>query len=315
MSSFFSIGGRRGQSGNSSNYGNPDAGGDDDQRHHQVPPREISFWYDGADHGADGSFVEQCQQPHQQLDLYNYSLPRRRTVSNMDDDESSRRMMMMMPASGTMRGSRAGGICCQDCGNQAKKDCIHMRCRACCKSRGLDCPTHVKSTWVPASKRRERQQLQQQHQHQLQLSSPTEITPRRHEGDQLASSHHGLEVGNFPAELKSPAMFRCVRLTTDEGDDNDQYAYQTAVNIGGHVFKGILYDQGPDHARGDAAAGESSSGGGSGGVTQPLSLGGGAAESSGPNSAPLFDPYSSMYPPPFNPYGMAGTQFFPHSRS
>ena len=33
-----------------------------------------------------------------------------------------------------------------------------MRCRTCCRSRGLSCPTHVKSTWVPAAKRRERQQ-------------------------------------------------------------------------------------------------------------------------------------------------------------
>ncbi|RYR10842.1 hypothetical protein Ahy_B05g079316 [Arachis hypogaea] len=33
-----------------------------------------------------------------------------------------------------------------------------MRCRTCCKSRGFDCQTHVKSTSVPASKRRERQQ-------------------------------------------------------------------------------------------------------------------------------------------------------------
>lgn len=46
---------------------------------------------------------------------------------------------------------------CQDCGNQAKKDCTHRRCRTCCKSRGYDCATHVKSTWVPAARRRERQ--------------------------------------------------------------------------------------------------------------------------------------------------------------
>lgn len=51
------------------------------------------------------------------------------------------------------------GLNCQDCGNQAKKDCEHMRCRTCCKSRGFPCQTHVKSTWVPAAKRRERHQL------------------------------------------------------------------------------------------------------------------------------------------------------------
>ncbi|PHU25198.1 Protein SHI RELATED SEQUENCE 8 [Capsicum chinense] len=76
------------------------------------------------------------------------------------DHEASRSGFMMMRSGG-------GGISCQDCGNQAKKDCQHMRCRTCCKSRGFQCQTHVKSTWVPAAKRRERQQqlmaLQQGH--------------------------------------------------------------------------------------------------------------------------------------------------------
>ncbi|OAY83731.1 Protein SHI RELATED SEQUENCE 2 [Ananas comosus] len=44
----------------------------------------------------------------------------------------------------------------QDCGNQVKKDCTNRRCRTCCKSRGFDCSTHVKSMWVPAARRRER---------------------------------------------------------------------------------------------------------------------------------------------------------------
>ena len=30
-------------------------------------------------------------------------------------------------------------------------------------------------------------------------------------------------------------------------DADDRYAYQTAVSIGGHVFKGILYDYGPEN--------------------------------------------------------------------
>lgn len=55
---------------------------------------------------------------------------------------------------------------CQECGNQAKRDCVNMRCRTCCQSRGFYCQTHVKSTWVPAAKRRERQQQQQQQQQQ-----------------------------------------------------------------------------------------------------------------------------------------------------
>lgn len=53
----------------------------------------------------------------------------------------------------------SGAGTCHDCGNQAKKDCSHRRCRSCCKSRGFNCSTHVKSTWVPAARRRERQML------------------------------------------------------------------------------------------------------------------------------------------------------------
>lgn len=40
---------------------------------------------------------------------------------------------------------------CRDCGNRAKKECLFERCRTCCKSRGYNCATHVKSTWVPSS--------------------------------------------------------------------------------------------------------------------------------------------------------------------
>lgn len=42
----------------------------------------------------------------------------------------------------------------------------------------------------------------------------------------------------------------------------DQYAYQTSVSIGGHVFTGILYDQGPElEGARNYVAGESSSAG------------------------------------------------------
>ncbi|OWM80298.1 hypothetical protein CDL15_Pgr019578 [Punica granatum] len=40
------------------------------------------------------------------------------------------------------------------------------------------------------------------------------------------------------------ALFRCVRVSSFE--EPEQLAYQTSVRIGGHVFKGILYDDGPD---------------------------------------------------------------------
>ncbi|KAL6218478.1 hypothetical protein ACLB2K_011689 [Fragaria x ananassa] len=54
------------------------------------------------------------------------------------------------------------------------------------------------------------------------------------------------EANNFPAEVNTMAKFQGVRVSSmDDMVDLDQYAYQTSVTIGGHVFRGILYDQGP----------------------------------------------------------------------
>lgn len=44
-------------------------------------------------------------------------------------------------------------------------------------------------------------------------------------------------------QVRAPAVFKCVRVTAVDGGE-DEYAYQAAVKIGGHVFKGFLYDQG-----------------------------------------------------------------------
>ncbi|KAL8473808.1 hypothetical protein ACS0TY_030603 [Phlomoides rotata] len=210
------------------------------------------------------------------------------------------------PSSGgfLMMRSTGGGISCQDCGNQAKKDCVHMRCRTCCKSRGFQCQTHVKSTWVPASKRRERQQ-------QLERERDATTTGKRQRENPTSSnslvctripnSDSGLEVGNFPPEVSAEAVFRCVRVTADEAED--QYAYQTAVNISGHVFKGILYDQGTENHY--MAAGDTSSGGGS----HQLNL---IAGTSATATSPFLDP--SLFPAPISTF-MAGTPFFPPPRS
>ncbi|XP_034902374.1 protein SHORT INTERNODES [Populus alba] len=143
--------------------------------------------------------------------------------------------MMMM-----RQGSNLGGSRCQECGNQAKKDCVYMRCRTCCNSKGFQCQTHVKSTWVPACRRRQRaQNLLPCQQQQLQGHNPKR--PRENPST-------GLEIENFPAEVNSTVTFRCFRVSSID-ESVDQFAYQTSVNIGGRVFKGILYDQGPHESR------------------------------------------------------------------
>ncbi|CAA6663537.1 unnamed protein product [Spirodela intermedia] len=142
---------------------------------------------------------------------------------------------------------------CKDCGNQAKKDCIHQRCRTCCKSRGFDCATHVRSSWVPAARRRERQISG--------AANPVEgggdggagtKKPRLFPSDVQASNAsaaptHWRVRENLTGQLRAPAVFKCLRMTSVE-DGEDELAYQAEVRIGGHVFKGFLYDQGVEEA-------------------------------------------------------------------
>ncbi|KAK4790073.1 hypothetical protein SAY86_017377 [Trapa natans] len=245
------------------------------------------------------------------------------------------------PSEGSSKSGSVRGITCQDCGNQAKKDCIHTRCRTCCKSHGFDCPTHVKSTWVPAAKRRERQQ---------QLASPlrynyplqfgrhpidgggeglSDVHPKSL-GDNPSTAHlptttsrSGLELGNLPAEFSSTALFRCVRVSSTD-EPQDQYAYQTSLTIGGHLFKGILYDCGPETAaytgrRETYPRGGSATAAAAASTQQQqhlVTVAATAAESSSmpPSTAVQYDPNSSLYTAtPINPYP-GGMQFFPHQR-
>ncbi|KAK4490684.1 hypothetical protein RD792_001376 [Penstemon davidsonii] len=234
------------------------------------------------------------------------------------------------PSSSSGGGGGGGGISCQDCGNQAKKDCVHMRCRTCCKSRGFYCGTHVRSTWVPASKRRERQQPPNRHGGQTSTSGQRQTININPPAPAPApATTTGLEVGNFPAEVSSEAVFRGVRVSSID-DGEDQYAYQTTVNICGHVFKGILYDQGTE-TQYNMVAGETNSSGGGGSIStatdvQQLNLITGisapntsnvlgAAGGSATAALTFFDP-SSSYPAaaPFNRF-MGGTQFFHPPRS
>lgn len=116
--------------------------------------------------------------------------------------------------------------------------------------------------------------------------------------------------------MSSEAVFRCVRVSGAVNEGEDQLAYQTAVNISGHVFKGILYDQGTE---GQYVAGETSSGGG-GSVS--ASAGGGHQQqrnlisntTSGAGFMEGAAGSSHLYLAPMNSF-LTGTQFFPPPRS
>ncbi|KAL8540186.1 hypothetical protein ACS0TY_001676 [Phlomoides rotata] len=189
------------------------------------------------------------------------------------------------------REEETGGVNrCQDCGNQAKKDCQNSRCRTCCNSRGFECETHVKSTWVPVGRRRPRHHVM----HQIApLHGPN---PKRYKEIPAL----GLQEGNLPGETSFPAVFRCVRVSSMD-NKVDQYAYQTSVIIGGHTFTGILYDQGPASERtANYVTGETSSAGG-----------GGAALLQQPN----FDTRTTGTASPFLAFTTTNSQFSLYPRS
>ncbi|KAL2318816.1 hypothetical protein Fmac_032692 [Flemingia macrophylla] len=319
MAGFFSLGGRQNK-----------AEEDEEQREDNGGNSNSQFLFRNEEIYNNKGFEI---WPHPQSSYHNYYSfgvgPSRRnstattnnnvndTSSNVNDDvsvsfsdESNRFGFTVMRSGGV-----GGGMNCQDCGNQAKKDCAHLRCRTCCKSRGFQCQTHVKSTWVPAAKRRERQQQLASLPHHQQPQFLAGDHSKRHRDNIEATASlacapvpittTGLELGQFPPELNSPAVFRCVKVSAMDAAD-ERYAYQTAVNIGGHVFKGILYDQGVEGPYG--AGCEGSSGGGA--EPQPLSLI--AATTTAPTTGNPFDP--SLYTAPLNAF-MAGTQFFPPPRS
>ncbi|XVF45358.1 hypothetical protein PTKIN_Ptkin02bG0199400 [Pterospermum kingtungense] len=220
-------------------------------------------------------------------------------------------MMMMM----SRQGGFGGGTRCQDCGNQAKKDCGYMRCRTCCRSKGFECQTHIKSTWVPAY-RRNQNQNQRHHQlspHVLQHHLPLQNPKRLRENP----SSSGLVVGSFPAEVTSEATFRCVRVSSID-DAADQYAYRAAVSIGGHVFKGILYDQGPDHDhQGHHPLRECSSRETQTQLNQinAADLTMATTTSTTASTSIAADTLPFAYASPFNAFMAAGTQFFLHPKS
>ncbi|CAM6067280.1 unnamed protein product [Sphagnum tenellum] len=199
--------------------------------------------------------------------------------------------MMAGRPDGGRTGTTTGSSACQECGNQAKKDCSYQRCRTCCKSRGFECTTHLKSTWVPAAKRRERQAAESAA--AAAASAGLLLRPKSKRARSLvvansltytsATSPRGASAkGGLPPEVRAQALFKCVRLMGVEDGENE-FAYQATVKIGGHIFKGVLYDQGLDS--GQVAAAPSSSLG-------DLQLGG--SRGGMPSSSALIDP-ASLY--------------------
>ncbi|KAL8118084.1 hypothetical protein AgCh_015842 [Apium graveolens] len=291
-------------------------------------PDQVDLHSKGFELWQPQDYGEASHHRNHLQDLYPSGL---NLVSN---NSRSADFFMLRSGASSSTTTSGGSISCQDCGNQAKKDCTHMRCRTCCKSRGFPCQTHVKSTWVPAAKRRERlQQLAALHRHRPQQDQEhdnnvlhyqtLQIHPKRLKDSYstaipIASS--GLELANFPAEVNSQAVFKCVRVSSVE-NANNQYAYQTSVNIGGHMFKGILYDQGLESSYRHQFPVRDEQINLITNTSSPFAAdpAGAAASSRERAAAPsqvttFLDPSNLYHSASLNSF-MAGTQFFPPSRT
>lgn len=138
---------------------------------------------------------------------------------------------------------------CKDCGNRAKKECLFERCRTCCKSRGYNCATHVKSTWAPSS-------------HHRSVSHSSSSSSDRNKKLKLDSSDKPKSVlivptttsrqetsfkERLPGKIEAPAVFKRTRVTAVSNNEQAEIGYQATVTISGHVFKGFLHYYGVDH--------------------------------------------------------------------
>ncbi|KAE9450355.1 hypothetical protein C3L33_17758, partial [Rhododendron williamsianum] len=139
--------------------------------------------------------------------------------------------------------------------------------------------------------------------------------------------------GKFSGRGEVNSNFSCVRVSSlgdDEIDiegthDQDQYAYQTAVSIGGHLFKGVVYDQGPAHHHHHSHHCDHVTGAETSSSTGLLNLITAAMTTNttstatdavgGGSPAPAFFDPSLNYPAPLNTFMSSDTEFFPHQRS
>lgn len=92
------------------------------------------------------------------------------------------------------------------------------------------------------------------------------------------------DVGEtLPANVRSPAVFKCVRVTSMDDDGEDEYAYHAVIKIGGRIFKGFLFDQGCDNDASIPNMSElhlgniTSTGGGASSPTLPCDIFGGSS--------------------------------------
>ncbi|CAN6198676.1 unnamed protein product [Urochloa humidicola] len=181
------------------------------------------------------------------------------------------------PPRGTRAASGGGGgiIRCQNCWLLAKADgCAHRRCRTCCTGRGFVCPAHV----TPSSPAPAPVQRAPTASASTAAAAVAALTRKRPLDAVATSPTTSSSVGQptaaalegFAREVSLDAVFRRVRL----GPDDAEVAYHATVTIGGHVFRGVLYDVGRPRGRRRRSAASTDTDGSSGVSSQSTGGGG-----------------------------------------
>ncbi|XP_045819933.1 protein LATERAL ROOT PRIMORDIUM 1-like isoform X2 [Trifolium pratense] len=163
------------------------------------------------------------------------NLPKKGVI-NVDDENqnhnnnSNNKMVLMESEENGVYGSEYR--VCHDCGNRAKKDCVFRRCRTCCKGRGYDCNTHLKSTWIPSTRRRERdvemvdgdgEGCSGVKRAKTLLGSSQNATATSHSSNSNGTTPKSFATSSchqdasfkeaLPGHVNAPAVFRCHRVT------------------------------------------------------------------------------------------------------
>ncbi|KAF8091143.1 hypothetical protein N665_0452s0012 [Sinapis alba] len=135
---------------------------------------------------------------------------------------------------------------CKDCGNRAKKECLFERCRTCCKNRGYNCATHVKSTWVPSSAASRSSSSSSDRNKKLKIDSSDKTKSVLIVPTTTSRQERSFKEG-LPGKIEAPAVFKRTRVTAVSNNEQAEIGYLATVTISGHVFKGFLQYHSVDH--------------------------------------------------------------------
>ncbi|KAL0848009.1 hypothetical protein Bca101_021256 [Brassica carinata] len=214
-------------------------------QHHQPSPSSTPFSATVPDHSSTVVAAAGISTPDYMLGLRNIVfLPQ---PPSQITQPSPVNFSAVEENNKSSRNSNVEEKVCRDCGNRAKKECLFERCRTCCKGRGYNCATHVKSTWVPSSAASRSSSLSSSDRNKKLKIDSSDITKSVLIVPTTTSRQETSFKERLPGKIEAPAVFRRTRVTAVSNNEQAEIGYQATVTISGLVFKGFLHYYGADH--------------------------------------------------------------------